>query len=195
MNFGVISALATYMLVSSFTPGPGNILTLTSMTNYGWKKGKQVVFGICAGYFCVQLICSLIIYGLSEWFESALTVIKYVGFAYLIYLAVHIAISKPVDINESKKPTFLSVFLLQFVNVKIYMYGLTAMNGYIVPYFNKYIIYFAFEMLIAFVGSLASLTWAFMGVKLQKIYKSKYRIINIILAIFLLYCAIMMLFD
>ena len=35
MNFGVISALATYMLVSSFTLGPGNILTLTSMTNYG----------------------------------------------------------------------------------------------------------------------------------------------------------------
>ncbi|MDY4110346.1 MAG: LysE family transporter [Eubacterium sp.] len=159
------------------------------------EKGKQVVFGICAGYFCVQLICSLIIYGLSEWFEPALTVIKYVGFAYLIYLAVHIAISKPVDINESKKPTFLSGFLLQFVNVKIYMYGLTAMNGYIVPYFNKYIIYFAFEMLIAFVGSLASLTWAFMGVKLQKIYKSKYKIINIILAVFLVYCAVMMLFD
>lgn len=60
MNFGVISALATYMLVSSFTPGPGNILTLTSMTNYGWKKGKQVVFGICAGYFAFSLFARLL---------------------------------------------------------------------------------------------------------------------------------------
>lgn len=115
MSFGVISALATYMLVSSFTPGPGNILTLTSMTNYGWKKGKQVVFGICASYFCVQFICSLVIFSLSEWFNPALKVIKYVGFAYLIYLAIHIVKSKPVDINESKKPTFLSGFLLQLV--------------------------------------------------------------------------------
>lgn len=195
MSLAVINALAIYMIVSSFTPGPGNILTLTTMTNYGWKKGKQVIFGICAGYFCVQFICSLAIYSLSEWFTPALKIIKYVGFAYLIYLAIHIALSKPVDISESKKPTFWSGFLLQFVNVKIYLYGLTAINGYVVPYFKKYVIIFAFEMLIAFVGSLASLTWAFMGVKLQKIYKKKYKIINVILAVFLIYCAVMMLFD
>lgn len=195
MSLAVINALALYMIVSSFTPGPGNILTLTTMTNYGWKKGKQVIFGICAGYFCVQFICSLTIYGLSEWFTPALKIIKYVGFAYLIFLAIHIALSKPVDVNENKSPTFWSGFLLQFVNVKIYLYGLTAINGYVVPYFKKYVVIFAFEMLIAFVGSIASLTWAFMGVKLQKIYKKKYKIINVILAVFLIYCAVMMLFD
>ncbi|MDO4363311.1 MAG: hypothetical protein Q4C99_02165 [Clostridia bacterium] len=85
--------------------------------------------------------------------------------------------------------------MLQFVNVKIYLYGLTAINGYVVPYFKKYVVIFAFEMLIAFVGSIASLTWAFMGVKLQKIYKKKYKIINVILAVFLIYCAVTMLLD
>ncbi len=195
MSFGVIAALSAYMIVNSFTPGPGNILTLTTMTNYGWKKGKQVIFGICAGYFCVQFICSLAIYGLSEYFNPALKIIKYVGFAYLIYLAIHIALSKPVDINENKSPTFLSGFLLQFVNVKIYFYGLTAVNGYIIPYFKKYVIIFAFEMLIAFVGSLASLAWAFMGVKMQRFYISKYKIINAVLALFLIYCAVTMLVE
>lgn len=195
MSFGVITALGAYMLINSFTPGPGNILTLTTMTNYGWKRGKQVILGICTGYFCVQFICSLIIYGLSEWFTPALTVIKYVGFAYLIFLAIHIALSKPADEKRSKSPTFWSGFLLQFVNVKIYMYGLTAMNGYIVPYYKKYITFFAFEMLIAFVGSIASLVWAFMGIKLQTIYKKRYKAINIILAVFLVYCAVTMLAD
>ncbi len=193
MSLAVINALAIYMIVSSFTPGPGNILTLTTMTNYGWKKGKQVILGICAGYFCVQFICSLTIYGLSEYFNPALKIIKYIGFVYLIYLAIHIAVSKPVNVGECNEPTFWSGFLLQFVNVKIYLYGLTALNGYVVPYFKRYAVIFAFEMLIAFVGSLASLTWAFMGVKLQRIYKTQYKIINAVLALFLAYCAFTML--
>ena len=39
------------------------------------------------------------------------------------------------------------------------------------------------------IGSAASLTWAFLGVKLQAVYKKQFRIINGILALFLLYCA------
>ncbi len=89
----------------------------------------------------------------------------------------------------------MSGFLLQFVNVKIYFYGLTAVNGYIIPYFKKYVIIFVFEMLIAFVGSFASLAWAFMGVKIQRFYISKYKIINAVLALFLIYCAVTMLVE
>lgn len=35
MSAIVLGALISYMLVSSFTPGPGNILTLNTMTNFG----------------------------------------------------------------------------------------------------------------------------------------------------------------
>lgn len=60
MNFGVISALATYMLVSSFTPGPGNILTLTSMTNYGWKKENRLFSGFAQDIFAFSLFARLL---------------------------------------------------------------------------------------------------------------------------------------
>ena len=50
-------------------------------------------------------------------------------------------------------------------------------------------------MLIAFVGSFASLAWAFMGVKIQRFYISKYKIINAVLALFLIYCAVTMLVE
>ncbi|MEI3504124.1 MAG: hypothetical protein V8Q42_10905 [Anaerovoracaceae bacterium] len=46
----------------AFTPGPGNILALNTITNYGWKKGRPLFFGIFAGYYCVQTICAIFVY-------------------------------------------------------------------------------------------------------------------------------------
>ena len=192
MPSSAVIALVSYMLINSFTPGPGNILTLTTMTNYGWKKGSKLFRGIICGYYVVQAICAVAIYALSVYLEPALNVIKYIGAAYLIWLAVHIARSKPDDTGKAKEPKFLTGFLLQFVNVKIYFYGMTCLAGFVQPYYSSFLALFLMEMIIATVGSIASLTWAGLGISIQKIYKKYYRIINIILALFLIYCAVMM---
>lgn len=192
MPAAVLSALISYMLVSSFTPGPGNILTLNTMTNYGWKKGCNLFYGICCGYYCVQIVCALAIYCLSRWLTPALEVLRYVGAAYLIWLTIHIIRSRPVEETESSRPSFWTGFVLQFVNVKIYFYGMTALNGYIVPYYSAFFSLLLAELVIATVGSLASLTWALLGVKIRGIYARYFRLINWIMGIFLLYCAFMM---
>lgn len=36
----VIGNFFIYSVINAFTPGPGNILALNTVTNYGWKKGK-----------------------------------------------------------------------------------------------------------------------------------------------------------
>ena len=35
----VIGNFFVYSVINAFTPGPGNILALNTVTNYGWKKG------------------------------------------------------------------------------------------------------------------------------------------------------------
>ena len=194
MPTSALTALAAYMLINSFTPGPGNILTLTTITTYGWKKGKTLFFGIVCGYYCVQAICAAAIFGLSHYLSPMLTVLKYFGGGYLLWLSVHIARSRPDERSEAKEPSFWTGFLLQFVNVKIYFYGMTCLTGYIVPYYDSFAALLGTEMIIATVGSLASLSWAWFGMKIQKIYKKYYKPINIILAVFLVYCAWTMVF-
>ena len=189
MPISVVSSLIVYMMVSSFTPGPGNILSLNTMTKYGWKKGKIVIWGICAGYYCVQMICAVCIYGLSLYVGSVLEVLKYIGGVYLVWLAFHIIASKPECEDEDKKPSFWTGFLLQFVNVKIYIYGMTALSGYVVPYYSSFLALFLMALIIASVGSIASLTWAGLGMMIQKVYEKYYKGINIILGVFLMYCA------
>ncbi len=195
MPAAVVSSLIVYMLVSSFTPGPGNILALNTVTSNGWKNGKSAIYGIFLGYFCVQAICALIVYGLASFAEPMLKWLRYVGFVYLLWLAYHVAVSKPDTGEDNSSSSFWNGFLLQFVNVKIYLYGITALTGYITPYHSSLPFLLGTEMIIAVVGSLATLTWAGAGVLLQRVYREHYRPINYVLAAFLGYCAITMLLQ
>ncbi len=45
MPMAVLSNFLIYCVVNAFTPGPGNILALNTVTNYGYKKGKPLFFG------------------------------------------------------------------------------------------------------------------------------------------------------
>ena len=50
------------------------------------------------------------------------------------FLAIHIAVSKPTEDTKSKSASFIKGFMLQFVNVKIYLFGITALTGFITDY-------------------------------------------------------------
>ncbi len=184
----VLTSFFVYAFVNAFTPGPGNILALNTVNNYGWKKGKPLFFGIFTGYYVVQIICAVFVYGVGAFLPDALRVMKYVGAAYILWLAVHIAISRPEVHEEQGSASFMKGFLLQFVNIKIYMFGITALTGFITPYTRELWVLTGFELLIATIGTAATSTWICAGLLIQKFYMKHYRVINIILALTLLEC-------
>ena len=98
----VIGNFFVYSVINAFTPGPGNILALNTVTNYGWKKGAPLFFGIFSGYYVVQMICAVVVYGVSTMLPEVLGVMKYVGAAYILWLAVHIAVSRPDEDGGGK---------------------------------------------------------------------------------------------
>ena len=189
MPFSILGTLSCYMFVSSFTPGPGNILAMNTTSRFGLNKGKPLILGICCGYFCVQMLCTFAIYSLNMIFVSGLSILKYIGFLYMVWLAVHVARSSPEKNTQNKTPTFRTGFILQLVNVKIYFYITTLLSVYFIPYIESLQGLLLAGIGVVAVGSSASLVWAFMGIQLQSTYEKHYRIINYILAVFLLYCA------
>ena len=186
----VIGNFVLYCVINAFTPGPGNILALNTVTNYGWKKGRPLFFGIFTGYYVVQLICAVFVFGIAAFLPSVLGVMKYIGAAYILWLAIHIAISKPEKDDDSKSASYMKGFLLQFVNVKIYLFGMTALTGYITDYHTSLTALVIAELFIATLGSFATLTWIGMGALIQKFYLKHYRVINILLALTLVECII-----
>ena len=188
MPMAVLSNFLIYCIINAFTPGPGNILALNTVTNYGYKKGKPLFFGIFAGYYVVQIICAIFVYGVNSLLPNVMEVMKYIGAAYILWLAIHIAFSKPTSENTEQSAAFLKGFMLQFVNVKIYMFGVTALTGYVVGYMSSFPVLLFFELVIATIGTIATCTWIGLGVLIQKFYLRHFRVINIILALTLLEC-------
>lgn len=184
MPMAVLSNFLIYCVVNAFTPGPGNILALNTVTNYGYKKGKLLFFGIFAGYYVVQILCSIFVYGVNSLLPNGMGVMKYIGAAYILWLAIHIVFSKPSTENAEQSASFLKGFMLQFVNVKIYMFGVTALTGYVVGYMSS----FPALLFFATIGTIATCTWIGLGVLIQKFYLRHFRVINIILALTLLEC-------
>ena len=45
----VILSYLPYALITTFTPGPNNLMSLYSVSSAGWKKGSRVILGIFAG--------------------------------------------------------------------------------------------------------------------------------------------------
>ena len=193
MPLYVLGNFLVYCVINAFTPGPGNILALNTVTNYGWKRGKPLFYGIFAGYYAVQILCALFVYGVSAFLPGVMDILKYVGAAYILYLAVHIAVSRPSGEQAEKSASFTKGFLLQFVNVKIYMFGITALTGFIVEYDSSLAALLFFEILIATIGTIATCTWIAGGLLIQKFYLKHYRVINIVLALTLLECVYSML--
>ena len=192
MPMYVLGNFFIYCLINAFTPGPGNILALNTVTNYGLKKGKPLFFGIFVGYYAVQILCAVIVYGVSAFMPKLTGVLKYVGAAYILWLAVHIAISKPSKNDTEKSASFIKGFMLQFVNVKIYMFGITALTGFIVDYNSTLAALLIFELIIATIGMIATTSWIGAGMLIQRLYIKHYRIINIILSLTLMECVVSM---
>ena len=188
MPMAVLSNFLIYCIINAFTPGPGNILALNTVTNYGYKKGKPLFFGIFAGYYVVQILCAIFVYGVNSLLPNVMEVMKYIGAAYILWLAIHIAFSKKTSENTEQSASFLKGFMLQFVNVKIYMFGVTALTGYVVGYMFSFPALLFFELVIATIGTIATCTWIGLGVLIQKFYLRHFRVINIILALTLLEC-------
>lgn len=184
----VIGSFLVYCVINAFTPGPGNILALNTVNSYGWKKGRPLFFGIFAGYYVVQIICALFVYGIGAFLPSALKILKYIGAAYIFWLAIHVAISSPETDDSAEGASFWKGFMLQFVNVKIYMFGITALTGYITDYSTALITLVGVELLIATIGTIATSTWIGMGILIRRFYLRHYKVINIILALTLLEC-------
>jgi threonine/homoserine/homoserine lactone efflux protein len=136
----------SYIFIVAYTPGPNNIMSMNNAKNVGFKKGIIFNFGIFAGFFVVMILClifSTVLYTLVPKIQLPM---KILGAAYMVYLVIKTFI--PSKAHEIKKNNggFLIGALLQLINPKIIIYGITAMSSYILVYYTEIpiLVFFAF---------------------------------------------------
>lgn len=125
-------ALILFILSTSGTPGPNNIMILTSGVNHGIRNSLPHVFGVNIGFLIMIICVGLGIMSLFQQWPILHQIIQVIGIFYLIYLAFKIA-SMPVNnaINNNKKPfSFLQAAAFQWVNPKAWVMCVSAIVAF-----------------------------------------------------------------
>ncbi|MFA9380635.1 MAG: LysE family transporter [Acetanaerobacterium sp.] len=178
-----------YIFIMAFTPGPNNIMAMTNASRYGFRKSFPFNLGILVGFSIVMAVCAVFSTMLVTIIPSIKPVMIVLGAAYMLYLAWKILRSSSIKMKESKSAGFVTGMLLQFVNPKIMIYGITAMSTYILPYYNEPHEIALFASLLVFVGFSGTVCWSVFGMMLYKLFLNHAKVMNTIMALLLVYCA------
>lgn len=185
-----ILAYLPYAFITAYTPGPNNILVLNAFSRNGVRKGKETLLGVASGFFLVMIISAIACMELSKLLPRMMGILKYIGAAYIVWLAIHVLLSKPAAKTQDSKGDFLNSFLLQFINVKIILYAITIYSVYILPNSDSKWLLYASAIFNTLIGISGSLTWGLAGKLLQKQFAKHYKIMNALMAGILIWSAL-----
>ncbi len=187
MTFDLFIALFIFGFIAAFTPGPNNTMLLATGINFGVRRAWPHILGIAIGF---PFMIACIGFGLRRIFEIyplIYVALKYLGAAYMVWLAWKIAISKPSGddgVVKAEPITFLQACAFQWVNPKGWIMAVTALSAYTVA--AQYTVgVLAVVGMFVFMGFASALTWVLFGAGLKHILDDDryFRMINIGLAL------------
>jgi cysteine/O-acetylserine efflux protein len=180
-----------YIVVTAFTPGPNNIMSMSNAVRFGFKRSFTFNLGIWVGFSVVMLLCTLLSSALFQFIPKIKIVMVILGAAYILFLAWKTFKSDPeIKTEETQGASFISGLLLQFINPKIYIYAFTSMAVYILPvYSDSTIALVAFALFLALFGFIATVAWSLFGSVFCTILARHAKLVNSALALLLVYCA------
>jgi threonine/homoserine/homoserine lactone efflux protein len=180
----------SYIIIVAYTPGPNNIMSMNNAKNVGFRKGLVFNFGIFAGFLVVMILCLIFSTVLYTVVPKIQFLMKILGAAYMVYLIVKTLIPSKEHEIKNNNGSFLIGALLQLINPKIMVYGITAISSYILPFYDELPILLLFVLLLSFVGFTGTICWALFGSLFSVLFNKHGKILNIIMAVLLLYCAV-----
>ncbi|MBA4363635.1 MAG: lysine transporter LysE [Pseudomonas sp.] len=133
LSLDLLLGFALFALVTSITPGPNNTMLLASGVNFGFHRTIPHMLGITCGFFVLVLAVGFGLGAVFQTYPLFYTVLRYVGAAYLLYLAWKIAHSGPVSESEkgdSKPISYLGAAAFQWVNPKAWIMAIGAISTY-----------------------------------------------------------------
>jgi threonine/homoserine/homoserine lactone efflux protein len=136
MTTPLMLALCLFALVSSITPGPNNMMILASGVHFGVRRSLAHLLGISLGFGFMILVVGMGLQTVLAAYPMILTVLRYVGAAYLLWLAYKLATATPTSLETSRphQPMgFGAACAFQWVNPKAWVMAITALSTYLPP--------------------------------------------------------------
>ncbi|NMM28239.1 MAG: LysE family translocator [Glaciimonas sp.] len=171
----LLIAMCIFSLTMSISPGPVNMVIVSSGANHGFRRTIPFVSGATIGF-------TLLLIFVGFWFLQAVSAypvfLKYlelIGSAFIVYVGYKVASSAPeISLNNRDVPTFLQGFLLQWLNPKAWIACASGVALFADPDNHAALIAFVSVYFLICYASLAA--WALLGDRASVFLNNRLRI-------------------
>jgi len=176
----VIFAMCLFSLSMSISPGPVNLISLSTGVNHGFRNAIPFVSGATIGFSLLLLTIGLGLGSFAVEDQFFLELLGYGGAGFIFYLGYKTALSKPkIEVSVESRPTFYQGFLLQCLNPKAWIACIAGVSGFNLADSHSMLIIFVSLYFVICYASIA--TWALVGQKINIFFRTErnLRIFNV----------------
>ena len=101
IHFDILSALAVFAFVAAVTPGPNNLMLMSSGVKFGFARTLPHLVGVIVGFALMIALLGLGLNVVIQRLPAILPVMRVVGSLYMMWLALKIALAKPTRAVEN----------------------------------------------------------------------------------------------
>jgi cysteine/O-acetylserine efflux protein len=184
--------LLSYVFISTFTPGPSNISTASLAVLHGYRNTLKYQAGLATGVFLLMFLSGWFSTTLLHLFPALEPTLRYVGAAYILYLAFRILkASYAFTESDMNSTQFTQGLLLNMLNPKLVVYAFTLFSAFLSPITSDALLLTVACLLLAFVSLCATSVWAAFGTVIQVLlgHPRLRFVVNLLLSLMLVYAA------
>lgn len=209
INLSLILPMATFALVASISPGPVNIIGLSTGARYSLTKGLVFITGATLGFTLLFLAIGFGLSSLLVVFPAFEYWLTWAGIIFLLYLSYRLAIDdgnikkevteSSIDSkdrgNANKPPGFFTGFVMQWLNPKAWIASAASISAYTDA--GNLVQIWVFAALYIPICWLSLSCWVSAGAYLRhRVHNPKMmRVINRVLALVLVVSCLFLIFE
>lgn len=165
--------LLGFAFATSVTPGPNVLMVAAAAANHGVVRTWPHILGIAAGFAFMLTVVGAGLAGPFALSTELHLVLKWVGAAWLLWLAWKIARSAAPGEGPSRPPLgFLGAALFQWVNPKAWMIALAAIPAFTTPGGDHLAETLRIAAVFLLVAVPTTLVWALLGAGARRVLRA-----------------------
>ena len=171
----LILAMFMFALTMSISPGPVNMVIISSGANHGFRKTLPFISGATTGFTLLLILVGFGFYAVIDKYPLFFNYLNIAGSAFIIYVGYKIAASAPeLSLKKTDTPGFVQGFLLQWLNPKAWIACASGVALFSDSSTHTMLITFIIIYFSVCYISLAA--WAILGNKVSTLLSSAQRI-------------------
>lgn len=168
----VFFSMAMFALVASITPGPVNIVALSSGAQFGFRASQRHVAGATLGFVLLLVLMGLGLHEVLHIWPALTQVVQWAGVAFLLFMAWKLAADNgELDASDSARaPSMMYGAIMQWLNPKAWLACVAGMGAFVADGEAQLVWQFAAIYLVICYASVAC--WAYAGTCLSRYLSS-----------------------